>query len=67
MPSSTRAARSRRPKRLKMPPSTIAALYHTWLTSAPSDALDALGELDDAKARGVASGLLALIGDESFS
>ncbi len=53
-------------ERLQMPPPAIAALYHAWLTSAPTAALDALGELDDADARTVASGLVALIGDDEL-
>jgi hypothetical protein len=50
-------------ERLKMPPASIATLYHSWLKSAPTAALDALEELDDADARAVAPGLFALVGD----
>jgi hypothetical protein len=53
-------------ERLQMPATTIAALYHAWLRSAPADALDALDALDDAKAQGVATGLIALIGNDEL-
>ena len=47
-----------------MPAASLAPLYHAWVKASRTAALASLGALDDPKKMQVASGLLALVGDD---
>jgi hypothetical protein len=53
-------------RRLRAPFATIAAVYYTWLRSAPNDALAALGSLDEQDARAIAAELIARVGGDQL-
>jgi hypothetical protein len=54
-------------RRLRAPFATIAAVYYTWLLSAPNAALAALGSLDEQDARAIAAELIARVGDDRLT